>query len=155
MFRYNPGRYDGTMILVPTADGFTTLDTEWNDSDATGRFYNAQPADWNGDGIDEIIQLHNDCDPSCADGAQSATLYVWNGIDDYTDAGPWFDAPCAVDETGTPIAPVVEASEEIRFPRGTSGTTVEGSVSANASVATPCGPVKARSWRHRSNPTRR
>jgi len=77
---YNPGRYNGVMILIPTTTGFTAGATEPTES-SQGRFYSASIVDQGGDGAFEISQLSNDCNPSCGGGNITATIFHWNGSD--------------------------------------------------------------------------
>jgi hypothetical protein len=79
---YNPGRYDGVLVLVPDKGGFE--DVGWTEPDVHYRggkhaFYNARLAGPGGDGRYTIIQSQNSCNPSCADGAVSHVTLHWNG----------------------------------------------------------------------------
>jgi hypothetical protein len=80
---YNPGRYDGVLLLVPNADGFE--DIGWSDPAAEhysgGRFayYNARLAGPGKDGRYTIIKSENSCNPSCAEGATAKVTLRWNG----------------------------------------------------------------------------
>jgi hypothetical protein len=81
--RYNPGRYYG-VIIVRAAGGrlesFGTLpaDGEYEGSGPFG-YYASTHDDRPHDGVLEIRQFHNHCDPSCADGALSNETYAWDG----------------------------------------------------------------------------
>ncbi|MFB7052099.1 hypothetical protein ACFCXT_02960 [Streptomyces vinaceus] len=79
---YNPGRYDGVLVLVPGKDGFE--DVGWTDPEIHYRggkhaFYNARLAGPGGDGRYTIVQSQNSCNPSCAAGAISHLTLRWNG----------------------------------------------------------------------------
>ncbi|MFJ8768801.1 hypothetical protein [Streptomyces clavifer] len=81
---YNPGRYDGVLVLVPTADGFA--DIGWRSADdhySGGRFafYFARPAGPGKDGAYAIVQSIKGCDPSCAEGATAQVTLRWDGHD--------------------------------------------------------------------------
>ncbi|WP_432878861.1 hypothetical protein [Streptomyces sp. CA-251251] len=81
---YNPGRYDGVLVLVPTADGFA--DIEWASPDdhySGGRyaFYYARPVGPGEDGEYAIVHSIKGCDPSCAEGATSKVILRWDGRD--------------------------------------------------------------------------
>uniref|UniRef100_A0AAU2VE04 Uncharacterized protein n=1 Tax=Streptomyces sp. NBC_00003 TaxID=2903608 RepID=A0AAU2VE04_9ACTN len=79
---YNPGRYDGVLVLVPDKDGFE--DVGWSDEGthyAGGRlvYYNARLVGPGGDGQYTIAKSGNSCNPSCADGSISKVMLHWNG----------------------------------------------------------------------------
>ncbi|MCX4633460.1 hypothetical protein [Streptomyces sp. NBC_01443] len=79
---YNPGRYDGVLVLVPAKDGYE--DVRWTDPDIHYRggryaFYHARLVGPGADGRYTIIQSQNSCNPSCADGATSNVTLHWNG----------------------------------------------------------------------------
>jgi peptidoglycan hydrolase-like protein with peptidoglycan-binding domain len=76
-FNWNPGRYNGVSVLVPTAAGFDDLGTL--PFDLYGTFYSAEVLDVEGDGIFEIEVDINDCTPDCAGGGHTFHLYRWNG----------------------------------------------------------------------------
>lgn len=79
---FNPGRYNGVIVLAPTDDGFEDFDTLPEYGDYNTRFYYAEAVDTDGDGTLEIEVSANDCDPSCAGGDITSTVYAWDG-DDY------------------------------------------------------------------------
>jgi len=84
---YNPGRYDGVLVLVPTRDGFA--DIGWDeistasDPSYSGRlaFYYAELIGPGADGEYSIRQSSNDCDPSCGGGMITYKDLRWNGTD--------------------------------------------------------------------------
>ncbi|MFF9103206.1 hypothetical protein ACF1AU_21785 [Streptomyces rubrogriseus] len=81
---YNPGRYDGVLVLVPTADGFA--DIGWRSPEeyySGGRlaFYYARPVGPGRDGEYAIVQYIKGCDPSCAEGATAKVTLRWDGHD--------------------------------------------------------------------------
>lgn len=80
---YNPGRYNGVLVLVPDQDGFE--DVGWispkEEHYSGGRlvYYNARLVGPGEDGRYTIIQSSNSCNPSCADGAIAKITLYWNG----------------------------------------------------------------------------
>lgn len=81
---YNPGRYDGVLVLVPTADGFA--DIGWRSADnhyvgARFAFYYARPDGPGKDGEYAIVHSIKGCDPSCAEGATAKVTLRWDGHD--------------------------------------------------------------------------
>ncbi|MFY1683581.1 hypothetical protein ACN265_18780 [Micromonospora sp. WMMD730] len=78
---YNPGRYDGVIILQPSSDSFVTFGSLPPAGDYRARFYSAVLRDDDRDGIYEIVQSHNDCEPSCAEGKITNVTYRWAGTD--------------------------------------------------------------------------
>ncbi len=128
--QYNPGRYDGILVLVPVATGFDDLNSGWDADTATGRFYSTAASDVNNDGQYELQTTVNDCSPSCAEGLGTTEMSVWDPTAyDYVDAGPVVDNhACAVDATGTPIAPVLSVAPEVKFATGTFGTSITGNL---------------------------
>jgi serine/threonine-protein kinase len=82
---YNPGRYDGVLVLVPTADGFA--DIGW-DSDSTASnpsywgklaIYYAELVGPGSNGEYTIRQSDNDCNPNCAQGTVTDQNLHWDG----------------------------------------------------------------------------
>ena len=78
---YNPGRYNGVIVLRPVAGGFANFRTLPTPGDFNGRFYFAELSDADSDGTYEIISSSNDCTPSCAEGTTTSTVWRWNGHD--------------------------------------------------------------------------
>jgi hypothetical protein len=82
---YNPGRYDGVLVLVPTASGFEDIGWSIPSSDAhyEGRLaiYYAELIGPGSDGEYTIRQSSNDCTPSCAEGTVTDQDLHWNGSD--------------------------------------------------------------------------
>lgn len=79
---YNPGRYNGVLVLVPTETGFEPVDSDMRArGDTTGRrnFYSAELVGPGADGRYSIKSSINDCEPSCAGGTTTTTLLVWDG----------------------------------------------------------------------------
>jgi hypothetical protein len=82
---YNPGRYNGVIILQATDDGFADFEILPSSGDLTrARFYSAELTDSNGDGVFEIKQTSNDCRPDCATGNHRDFVFQWNGTN-YTN----------------------------------------------------------------------
>ncbi|QRY61014.1 VWA domain-containing protein [Gordonia sp. PDNC005] len=82
--KYNPGRYDGVLILVPTPTGFA--DPGIDESGYTGKFlfYYAEAKGPGPDGRYVIEQSSNNCTPDCAGGTITKKTLRWNGRD-YTE----------------------------------------------------------------------
>ncbi|GAC57149.1 hypothetical protein GOHSU_16_01070 [Gordonia hirsuta DSM 44140 = NBRC 16056] len=80
---YNPGRYNGVYILVPTKTGFQPLTAQEYKKPTTGvrNFYYAELIGPGADGRYAIEQSANDCTPDCAGGTITKETFVWNGSD--------------------------------------------------------------------------
>lgn len=80
---YNPGRYNGVDILVPTTTGFEPLTKHQSKKPTTGvrDFYSAELKGPGADGRYTIEQSSNDCQPACASGTITKQTFVWNGSD--------------------------------------------------------------------------
>jgi D-methionine transport system ATP-binding protein len=79
---YNPGRYNGVIILDPTGDGFDDYGSLPPGQDPIGwRFYSAAAVDPSHSGTYEIQTTINNCVPSCAQGAETQSFWRWNGTD--------------------------------------------------------------------------
>jgi hypothetical protein len=78
---YNPGRYDGVLVLVPTPDGFQ--DIGWGATHYQGKraYYYAKLEGPGPNRQYTIRQFNNDCTPSCAAGAVTSQVLHWNGTD--------------------------------------------------------------------------
>ncbi|MEW1736252.1 hypothetical protein AB0346_09930 [Nocardia beijingensis] len=79
---YNPGRYNGVLVLVPGKDGFA--DIGWSDPEfhyGGGRlaYYSARLVGPGGDGRYTIVETANSCEPTCAEGANTRKVLHWNG----------------------------------------------------------------------------
>lgn len=79
---FNPGRYNGVLVLVPTDYGFADIGWEY-DTHYQGRlaYYYAELVGPNADGRYSIKQSSNDCTPSCAGGTTTDEILTWNGSD--------------------------------------------------------------------------
>ena len=79
--KYNPGRYDGVLVLVPTPTGFQ--DIGWGNTHYQGKhaYYYAKLEGPGSNGQYTIRQFNNDCSPSCAGGAITSHVLQWNGTD--------------------------------------------------------------------------
>jgi hypothetical protein len=76
---YNPGRYNGVIVLDPIGGGFDDFHSLPTNGGLSGRFYSATATDTDDDGTYEIDRAVNDCRPSCASGSLTHTIYRWNG----------------------------------------------------------------------------
>jgi hypothetical protein len=76
---YNPGRYNGVLVLRPAPQGFQDFGSLPKEGDYQSRFYSAEAKDVDGDGSYEIDVGINDCDPSCAEGTYHHSIYRWTG----------------------------------------------------------------------------
>jgi hypothetical protein len=78
---YNPGRYNGVLVLIPTPDGFQNIGWDTADVHYMGKlaYYYANLQGPGPDGKYTIIQYHNDCSPSCAGGNITSQTLQWNG----------------------------------------------------------------------------
>ena len=84
---YDPGRYNGVIVLKPTVDGFEDFNTLGERDDYAKRFYFAETVDVDGDGQFEIVDYFTDCEPSCAGADITSTIMRWNGDDYVADSG--------------------------------------------------------------------
>ena len=79
---YNPGRYNGVIVLDPTGTGFDDYGSLPPGQDPLGwRFYSATAVDPTHSGTYEIKATVNNCVPDCADGKQVQSFWRWNGTD--------------------------------------------------------------------------
>ncbi|MFT4126231.1 MAG: hypothetical protein QM662_08380 [Gordonia sp. (in: high G+C Gram-positive bacteria)] len=74
---YNPGRYRGVIVLIPTPAGFAPFSHDYRTG--LNRYYSAELI-----GPDPTIGYSitlsaNDCSPTCADGTVSTRTIHWNG----------------------------------------------------------------------------
>jgi serine/threonine protein kinase len=77
---YNPGRYNGVIVLAPIGTGMDDFQSLPLDAQpAGGAFYSATAADVDHDGQFEIDRSLNDCTPNCASGKQVHEIYRWTG----------------------------------------------------------------------------
>jgi hypothetical protein len=82
---YNPGRYDGVLVLIPNADGFD--DIGWDDRSSRQHYYGkrayyyAELVGPSANGQYTIRQSRNDCTPSCSGGTVTTQDLHWNGSD--------------------------------------------------------------------------
>ena len=87
---YNPGRYDGVIVLNPVPGGMEDFGSLPPAGDYAGRFYFAELKDIDGDGKFEIVASNTECGLGCA-GEAAATIttsvYRWNGTE-YVSGGP-------------------------------------------------------------------
>lgn len=83
---YNPGRYNGVIVLRPTDGEFEDFGTLPARDDYQGRFYSAHTVDTDGDGRFEVRSEINDCHPTCADATIRTEFWRLNG-DDFVRVG--------------------------------------------------------------------
>ncbi|MGW6142272.1 hypothetical protein ACWFRM_11260 [Streptomyces sp. NPDC055144] len=79
---YNPGRYDGVLVLVPDKEGFADIGWRSPGDHYTGgklAYYDARLVGPGGNGQYAIVQSSNSCTPSCAEGAIAHITLHWNG----------------------------------------------------------------------------
>jgi len=79
---YNPGRYDGVMILHPTSESIEVLAdsyASYQEQASPLFFYYAKLVGPGTDGLYQIEQFDNDCVPSCAEASPTSSMYAWNG----------------------------------------------------------------------------
>jgi hypothetical protein len=76
---YNPGRYNGVIVLRPIAGGFDDFGSLPEQGGYTSPFYSATLEDLNDDGIYEVVSQVNTCDPNCAEGRIERTVFRWDG----------------------------------------------------------------------------
>ena len=77
---YNPGRYNGVIVLHPTAGGFEDFDTLPAPGGYLARFYGADLVGPDADGRYAVDHYVNDCTPSCAEGTVRHFFHSWNGV---------------------------------------------------------------------------
>lgn len=82
--KYNPGRYYGVIVLRSAGgriEDFGSLPAGGDAYEGKGPFgYYAETQDAHPrDGVLEIKQFSNNCNPSCAGGALTSEVFVWDG----------------------------------------------------------------------------
>ena len=79
-FVYNPGRYDGVMIIRPSPNGIVTL-AEASDQPSPGtyNFYGGILVGPDSSGLYQVNAYRNDCTPSCAAGTMTVRVFTWDG----------------------------------------------------------------------------
>lgn len=82
---FNPGRYNGVIVLKPTEQGFDDLDTLPSDTYQKRFYYAVAVGHPEGEAV--IWHYSNSCDPSCAEGTTTKEQFRWDGSD-YVSAGP-------------------------------------------------------------------
>ena len=97
---YNPGRYNGVLVLVPTADGFEDIGWDSTDVHYSGRraYYNAELGPLGADGNYTIRQFHREAPPGCAGSVCEVTTSQelhWTGTDYLPVPAP--EPPCDAD----------------------------------------------------------
>lgn len=79
---YNPGRYDGVVVLSPQGSKIRVLRTMLPAQPVPyWRFYNSRLLPQNRSGEYVIRYYRHSCFPSCAEGATTARDYRWSGKD--------------------------------------------------------------------------
>lgn len=129
---YNPGRYDGVLVLVPSRDGFEDIGWESESTASSpsywGRLaiYYAELVGPGPDGQYTIRQSSNDCDPSCADGTVTDEDLRWNGKD-YVGATPSvFDPYTPSSQTVSPAPPSLSLEAACSNPEWRNANGAEG-----------------------------
>ena len=79
--KYNPGRYDGVLVLVPTEAGFEDIGWQVNHYAGKRAYYDAELAGPGANGQYVIRSHHNNCDPNCAQGTVTTVDLHWDGHD--------------------------------------------------------------------------
>jgi hypothetical protein len=108
---YNPGRYDGVLVLVPSPNGFEDIGWESkstaSDPSYWGRLaiYYAELVGPGPDGQYTIRKSSNDCDPNCAQGTVTDEDLRWNGTDYVAAAPPPAPKTTAPPSQAVPSAP--------------------------------------------------
>lgn len=74
---YNPGRYNGVIVLRPTLAGFDDFGSIPGPGSNAGSFYYAEVARLRGAAA--IVETSNDCEPSCAGGHITNSILQWTG----------------------------------------------------------------------------
>lgn len=79
---YNPGRYDGVFVLIPTPTGFVApedTDAQYFQSDGRVRYYSARVVESDSGGPAAISEEINTCVPDCAAANYRHRLLTWDG----------------------------------------------------------------------------
>jgi hypothetical protein len=77
---YDPGRYNGVIVLAPVGHGFDDFGSfPKGDDPRNWRYYDAVTSDPDGNGIFLIDKSEPSCVPSCAAGGITHVRYRWNG----------------------------------------------------------------------------
>jgi GDSL-like Lipase/Acylhydrolase family/Putative peptidoglycan binding domain len=76
-FKWNPGRFEGVSVLVPTETGFDSIGTLT--ADFYDAYYYAYVVDVDDDGAFELDQNFQICQPSCAAGVYYSQTWAWDG----------------------------------------------------------------------------
>lgn len=77
---FNPGRYDGVIVLRPIPGGFEDFGSLPAPNDYRSVFYFARVVSHDNAPDYAIEVSQNDCAPSCAEGVISHREYRWNGV---------------------------------------------------------------------------
>lgn len=76
-FKWNPGRFVGVSVLIPTDDGFDSIGTLTDDF--YDSYYYAYVIDVDDDGVFELDQNFQICEPTCAAGIYYSHIWHWTG----------------------------------------------------------------------------
>jgi len=82
---YNPGRFDGVAVLIPTPDGFEDLGLDdYGNTEVPGysgrlAYYYAELIGPGSDGQFVIRKWQQNCTPSCAEGTPTSVDLAWDG----------------------------------------------------------------------------
>jgi hypothetical protein len=88
-FNYNPGRYNGVIVLRPTVGGFENFGSLPANGDYGARWYGAEVVDANHDGVFEVEDTEF-CHPDCTARGNRIVTFAWNGRE-YAKASVRFD----------------------------------------------------------------
>jgi len=76
---YSTTRYEGVIVLALTAYGFNDFGSLPHNGSDTTLYYPGEAVDIDGDGVNEIRSIWNDCKPDCGGGTMNTTIFRWDG----------------------------------------------------------------------------
>lgn len=89
---YEPGRYYGVIVLRPTVNGFEDFGSLPPGDGYEGRWYSSRVDDIDNDGVNEVVESLNNCDPRCIN------------TDNYTEVTSKWDGKTFIDEAPVEVA---------------------------------------------------